>query len=161
VVTVPLDDYVIREVAGDAGATCRVILRLLPTWFGIEEANANYADVADTAPGVVVEYDGAAVGITTVVHHSKFAAEIFLMAVAPSHHRRGVGSMMLRHVEANLARSGIEFLQVKTLSASNPDEGYAQTRLFYLSYGFRPLEEFPTLWAPGNPALQLIKTVAP
>ena len=156
-----VDDYAIRDVLGGAGATCPQILELLPDWFGIEEANEHYADVADTAPGVVVAHDGSDVGITTVVHHSAFAAEIFLMAVAPSHHRRGIGSMMLQHVEADLARSGVEFLQVKTLSASNPDEGYAKTRQFYLSYGFRPLEEFPTLWAPENPALQLIKTVTP
>jgi hypothetical protein len=66
---------------------------------------------------------------------------------------------MLDHVETNLAGSGVEFLQVKTLSASHPDEGYARTRAFYLARGFRPLEEFPHLWSPGNPALQLIKSL--
>jgi len=66
---------------------------------------------------------------------------------------------MLRHAEAALAAEGIEFLQVKTLSASHPDEGYRKTRAFYFAYGFRPLEEFPTLWSPDQPALQLVKTV--
>ena len=32
-----------------------------------------------------------------------------------------------------------------------------QQRAFYLACGFRPLEEFPTLWGPENPALQLVK----
>jgi hypothetical protein len=63
-------------------------------------------------------------------------------------------------VEGSLARAGVEFLQVKTLSASDPDEGYQKTRAFYLSYGFRSLEEFPDLWSPQNPALQMIKVVA-
>ena len=62
--------------------------------------------------------------------------------------------------KAAFARAGTEFLQVKTLSAKHPDEGYEKTRAFYLAYGFRPLEEFPTLWSPESPALQLIKTVA-
>ena len=66
---------------------------------------------------------------------------------------------MLRHVEARLRRDGVEYLQVKTLSASRPDEGYAQTRRFWLACGFVPLEEFPTLWDPANPALQLVKAL--
>jgi ribosomal protein S18 acetylase RimI-like enzyme len=66
---------------------------------------------------------------------------------------------MLRHLEGRLAAGGVEFLQVKTLSGAHPDPGYAATRAFYLAYGFRPLEEFPTLWDPSNPALQLIKAV--
>lgn len=40
-----------------------------------------------------------------------------------------------------------------------PDPNYDKTRLFYLAEGFRPLEEFPTLWDPSNPALQLIKSL--
>ena len=44
------------------------------------------------------------------------------------------------------------------MSPAHPDAGYGDTRAFYLAYGFRPLEEFPTLWDPANPALQLIKT---
>jgi len=67
---------------------------------------------------------------------------------------------MLRRVEHRLAADGVEFLQVQTLSAARPDEAYARTRAFWLARGFRPLEEFPTLWDPGNPALQLIKAVA-
>jgi hypothetical protein len=67
---------------------------------------------------------------------------------------------MLRHAEAVLAADGVEFLQVKTLSPRHPDEGYRKTRAFYEAYGFRPLEEFPTLWSPDQPALQLVKTVS-
>ncbi len=45
----------------------------------------------------------------------------------------------------------VEFLQVKTLSAKHPDAGYGRTRQFYLAMGFRPLQEFPTLWGEANP----------
>ncbi|MGD9703147.1 MAG: GNAT family N-acetyltransferase [Acidimicrobiia bacterium] len=88
-------------------------------------------------------------------HHSPYAAEVYLMAVKPSFHRAGIGTAMLRHLEGTLAARGVEFLQVKTLSAARPDLDYDKTRAFYLAYGFRPLEEFPTLWDPSNPALQL------
>jgi hypothetical protein len=73
----------------------------------------------------------------------------------------GIGGAMLRHTEATLAGAGVEFLQVKTLSASHPDEGYDKTRAFYRAHGFRALQEFPDLWGPRNPALQMVKVVAP
>lgn len=149
----------LRDAPTGSGEICRRILAMLPDWFGIPEANDDYIAVADTYHCVIASIDGEEAGITTVVHHSSFAAEVHLMAVVPTHHRAGVGSAMLRHVEAALAQCGVEFLQVKTLSSAHPDEGYAKTRAFYLAYGFRPLEEFPTLWGPDNPALQLIKTV--
>jgi len=114
---------------------------------------------ADALPGVVASAEAEVVGITTVKHHSPFAAEIYLMAVKPAFHRHGIGRRMLAHVEQRLARARVEFLQVKTLSAARPDAGYEKTRAFWLASGFRPLEEFPTLWDPSNPALQLIKTV--
>jgi GNAT superfamily N-acetyltransferase len=149
----------LRDVEGDAGDVCRTILDLLPSWFGIPEANDAYVHTAATHPSVIASINGDDVGITTVKHHSPYAAEVYLMAVKPRFHRAGVGTAMLRHLEDTLAAQGIEFLQVKTLSAARPDRDYDKTRAFYLAYGFRPLEEFPTLWDPSNPALQLIKAI--
>ena len=105
----------LHEVDGGAGAACCEILQQLPTWFGIPEANQHYIDTADASPGVIATLDGDAVGITTVKHHSPYAAEIYLMAVKPAHHRHGVGRRMLERVEHRLAADGFEFLQVKTL----------------------------------------------
>ena len=81
------------------------------------------------------------------------------MAVLPELHRLGIGRALLGHAEGMLAAHGVEFLQVKTLAPSKPDDGYDKTRAFYLAYGFRPLEEFPDLWDAENPALQMIKTI--
>ncbi len=153
------ESVVLREVTGGAGRTCAEILSLLPTWFGIPSSNEDYIATADTHPGVIAMVGDDDVGITTVKHHSPYAAEVYLMAVKPAYHRHGIGVQMVRLVEERLAAQGVEFLQVKTLSAASPDAGYAKTRAFWLACGFRPLEEFPTLWDPMNPALQLIKTV--
>jgi GNAT superfamily N-acetyltransferase len=151
----------LRDQSSGSGATCREILATIPTWFGIEEANENYIARAEQQPAIIASFDGREVGILVLEHHSPYASEVYLMAVRAEHHRHGVGRALLQRAEAQLARAGVEFLQVKTLSASAEDEGYAKTRAFYLAYGFRPLEEFPDLWDPQNPALQLIKTVAP
>jgi GNAT superfamily N-acetyltransferase len=152
-------DVRLRDVLSGSGPICRKILDTLPSWFGIPESVEDYVAAADRSPAVVASVGDQDVGILVLMVHGQYAAEIYVMAVVPHLHRRGIGRVMLRHAEAELARAGIELLQVKTLSASKPDEGYEKTRAFYLSYGFRPLQEFPELWGPDNPAVQMVKVV--
>lgn len=149
----------LRDELSGSGHICEKILSTLPSWFGIPESVRNYASVADRMPAVVASAAGEDVGILVITTHGRYAAEVYVMAVVPELHRRGIGCSMLAHAEDALARAGIEFVQVKTLGPSKPDAGYEATRSFYLSYGFRPLEEFPNLWGPDNPALQMIKVV--
>lgn len=149
----------IRDQPSGSGPICRRILGALPTWFGVPEAVEEYATVADRSPAVIASVDHEDVGILVLRRHSPFAVEVYVMAVLPQYHRRGIGHRLLRCAEHSLAPEGVEFLQVKTLSATKRDEGYEKTRRFYLSYGFRPLEEFPDLWGRENPALQMVKAV--
>jgi GNAT superfamily N-acetyltransferase len=149
----------LRHRPTGSGSRCREILATLPTWFGIPQSVEDYASVADRSPTVIASHDGRDVSIATIVTHSPYAAEVYVMAVVPEYHRQGIGRALLEQVEDSLAGAGVEFLQVKTQSARRADEGYARTRAFYLSYGFRPLEEWPLLWGPENPALQMIKNV--
>ena len=90
--------------------------------------------------------------------HFPEAAEIHLMAVHPSLHRRGIGRLLLRAVEADLRSAGVRWLQVKTLGPSKPSDAYAGTRAFYQAYGFAPLEEIHGLWG-DNPCLVMVKSV--
>jgi ribosomal protein S18 acetylase RimI-like enzyme len=153
-------DVQLRDQPSGSGSVCRRILGTLPTWFGIQESVEDYASVADRSPTIIASIGGEDVGFLTLVHHSPYASEVYVMAILPDFHRHEIGRTMLRHAEGALSRAGVEFLQVKTLSAKHPDEGYKRTRAFYLAYGFRPLEELPNLWGPEHPALQLIKKVA-
>ncbi|MCA9919395.1 MAG: GNAT family N-acetyltransferase [Anaerolineales bacterium] len=138
---------------------CEPILRALPDWFGIEEATRQY--VADTAvlPTFLAFHQNQPVGFLTLKQHTPYAAEIHVMAVLPAWHRHGVGRALLAASEAYLREQNVAFLQVKTLSSAHPDVGYGRTRQFYLAMGFRPLEEFLTLWGEANPCLQLIKSL--
>jgi len=154
-----VDALELRHRAKGSGSVCRAILATLPTWFGIAESVDDYVTVADRSPTVIASHHGRDVGLVTIVTHSPYAAEVYVMGVAPEYHRQGIGRTMLEHVEDSLAGAGVAFLQVKTQSARRADEGYDRTRAFYLSYGFRPLEEWPRLWGPENPALQMIKDV--
>jgi len=143
-----------------SGEVCRLLLATLPTWFGIAESVEDYVAKADEHPTVVATQDGEDVGVLTLVVHTPYAAEVYVMGVRPEHHRHGIGRQMLEVAESWLRERDIEYLQVKTLSPRHPDPGYAKTREFYFAVGFRPLEEFPELWQPENPALQMIKTLA-
>ena len=106
---------------------------------------------------VVAIANGLEVGLLTLIRHTEFAAEIDVMAVKPDYHRHGVGRGMIDLAEGLLAQDGVEYLQVKTLADTVEDEPYARTRAFYAACGFRPLQVFPDLWDPENPALQLVK----
>lgn len=141
---------VIRDVPLGAGETCASILSALPHWFGIPDSVAAYVQACDTSPTIVAARGAEDVGILNLRTHSPYAAEVRLMAVLPQYHRQGIGGALLEHAERTLVRKGVEYLQVKTLSATRDDWGYARTRAFYFASGFRPLEEFPTLWMNGT-----------
>jgi XTP/dITP diphosphohydrolase len=155
----PPETVGLRFQESGSGEICRLILDALPRWFGIPEAVERYVALAESWPTVVASDGQGDVGMATIVTHTRYAAEVAVMGVLPDRHRRGVGTAMLRAAERDLARRGVEFLQVKTLGPSRPDEGYEKTRAFYLAYGFRPLEEFPDLWDAENPALVMVKVV--
>ena len=143
-----------------SGDVCRRVLATLPTWFGIPESVEDYAAKAEEHPTVVATAGGGDVGILTLLVHTPYAAEVYVMGVRPEHHRQGIGRQMLTVAETWLQERDIEYLQVKTLSPRHPDPGYVKTREFYFAVGFRPLEEFAELWQPENPALQMVKTLA-
>lgn len=147
----------------NAAAVCEAILRGLPEWFGIEDALVAY--VADTAryPTFLVkatETDVArAIGFLTARQHFARTWEVHCIAVDRTHHRQGVGRVMLEGLLHWLKPQGAQYLQVKTLADTSPSLEYAQTRRFYTAMGFEPLEVFEDLWGPTNPCLQMIKAL--
>lgn len=143
-------------------AVVEPILRALPQWFGIEEATQMYIHDAGANPtflAVDTEAKDRPVGFLTLMRHSLISAEIYVMAVDPAYHRKGVGRALTEAAEAHLRANGVKFFQVKTLSDKHPDDGYKKTRAFYLAMGFELLEEFPDLWGAHNPCWQLVKFI--
>jgi ribosomal protein S18 acetylase RimI-like enzyme len=143
----------------DQSDVCMPILRALPDWFGIEEALQQYEREINLLPTFVTLRDEQVSGFLSVKIHNQFAAEIYVMGVDPACQRIGIGHALIQHVEYWLHAQAVEYLQVKTLSASHPDPFYARTRAFYQSTGFRPLEEFKHLWDEENPCLVMIKRI--
>ena len=136
------------------------ILRSLPMWFGIEEPLKEYVRDTERFPTFVARDGPTIVGFITVREHFPAAWEVHCLAMEAKARGRGAGRSLHAHAESWLARKGVRYLQVKTISASSPSKEYAETRAFYLAIGYQPLEEFPLLWEPRLPVLQLVKALA-
>ncbi len=136
---------------------CDPILRSLPEWFGIESANLQYIQDIEVMPTFLAFIEGKIMGFLTLKRHNEYSEEIHVMGVTPNVHRKGIGRALLSRTEEHLKRQRVEYIQVKTLSSRHPDSNYALTRKFFLALGFRPLEEFTSLWDEDNPALLMVK----
>ena len=133
------------------------LLRDLPEWFGIPASNAAYVEAARTLPTWAATVDGEVIGVFVVRHHNPLAAEIELLAVAPAHHRSGVGRRLVDEVERAMVADGVRLLQVKTFGPSGESVEYERTRAFYAATGFIPLEENLEIWGGDNPCLISVK----
>ncbi len=153
-------DYKIEGPLLNKASLCIPILRGLPGWFGIEEALLEYEREVEHLPTFLATRDGSVQGFLSLKSHNPFSAEIFVMAVRAEDQGKGIGRALVEAAETHAASMGVEYLQVKTLGPSRPDEGYARTRAFYEAMGFRPLEEFPRIWDEHNPCLILIKKLS-
>jgi GNAT superfamily N-acetyltransferase len=131
---------------------CEIVLRHLPQWFGNEEATAAYIKDVAELPTFGIDDDA----FLSLKLHTTRAAEVYVMGVRLARHGQGLGTALLSAAEEYLRGRGYEYLQVKTLGPSCPDEGYERTRQFYEARGFVPLEEIHGLWEQ-NPCLLLVK----
>jgi GNAT superfamily N-acetyltransferase len=152
------------------GEAAERILRALPEWFGIEAALQDYVRAADELDTLVAVAARPAcggqvrevrpdqvIGFVTLRETSGDALELHVMGVLPSWHRRGIGRALVERAASHARAEGYSLLHVKTLASSDPDPGYAATRAFYESAGFRPLEVLPQVWGPENPCLLLVR----
>jgi ribosomal protein S18 acetylase RimI-like enzyme len=136
---------------------CTPIIRSLEKWFGIEEAIVHYSNTIDHLPTWLASDGNHVVGFLSIKQHTPFSAEVYVMGILIEAHHRGIGRALIEHSQEWLRGRHVEYLQVKTLGPSDPDESYAKTRAFYEAVGFRPMEEFKQLWDADNPCLIMIK----
>lgn len=135
----------------------REILRDLPDWFGVPETAEMYIKSCGELPCFLCLDGEEAVGLLAIKQHTHWAGDVYVMGVKRAHHRKGVGRLLMDACRDYCRRKGMEYLQVKTLDESCPDEYYARTRAFYLAMGFRPLECLPALWGEDNPCMLMVQ----
>jgi ribosomal protein S18 acetylase RimI-like enzyme len=154
-----MDGVRVRQITQDRGTICNQLLRSLPLWFGIESAIQRYVSDVETITTFVAYIDEIPVGLASLNPHNEHTAELHVIAVHPGFHRQGIGRSLVDTAEVHLKQLNYEFLSVKTLSPARPSKEYEQTRRFYFALGFRPVEEFKTLWGEANPCLLMIKAL--
>jgi GNAT superfamily N-acetyltransferase len=152
-------EFVVKGPVYEQSGMVAPIMRNLPDWFGVEESLNRYIAEIDQLPTFMVLYNGAPAGFLVIKVNTPYAAEVYVMGVRAELQRRGMGRALLEHAQTWLQKEQVEYLQVKTLGPSRPDECYESTRDFYLAMGFRPLEELKQIWNEDNPCLILIKRI--
>ena len=106
--------------------------------------------MATVTPEIVYQRDPGAVRriLETLPDWFGDPEELHLIAVDPASRGRGVGHALVDRIAADLVEDGCVMMSVRTVEPSFDSEPYAQTRSFYKSVGFVPLEEHNDLdWA--------------
>lgn len=95
-----------------------------------DPAEARIAAYLPGAWGFAAKEDDQVVGACVAGLMGEQTAEIFNIAVAPSHQQRGIGSGLLRFVLASLAGKGVRRVELGTGS-------FGHQLIYYQRHGFR------------------------
>lgn len=150
------ESFALRRLETRDVPACERVLRALPDWFGLEDANRAYVAGLGRLPGAVAEAGGEIVGFVALEESNSRSFEIHVMGVEPGRHRGGIGRELVRWSRDFALAHGAHWLHVKTRGPLTPDPDYEKTRAFYLAQGFEPLFESLALWGPENSALVLV-----
>lgn len=149
-----------RAVPADADG-CVAIVRGLPDFFTNDVPGKVAAELRAHSGWVAANASGLA-GFAIVDRRSAAAAEILWMAVAAPLRGGGVGTRLLERVLGDLAESGVQVVEVKTLDASAGYQPYVATRAFWARRGFVQIDTIDPLpgWPPNNPAAICVAALA-
>ena len=136
----------------------RAILLHLPEWFGVPQSTESYIVGSREKPFWAETLDGKAIGFISLKETSPDTAEIYVMGVMPTHHRKGTGRSLFEKFESYAKEHGYSFIQVKTVKKGYWDS-YDKTNEFYTAMGFKELECFPDYWDKANPCQIYIKAI--
>ena len=121
---------------------CAAIMGKLPGWFGIPASNERFVNEIADKDVFTALVDHRPIGLIALRYHFQTTAEIWWLGIMPEYHRQGIGRRLFDAAKTRAAQVGCTTMAVMTVSPRNPDEGYARTREFYQSQGFRLLMEF-------------------
>jgi GNAT superfamily N-acetyltransferase len=137
---------------------CLRVVASLPRFFGTaaEGGSHNVEDLRADGGLVAVAPGGDIIGFVTWRRHGEGAAEISWMAVHATLRGRGVGTALIRRLEASLLAHRYRTLSLLTSASSHT---YQPTRAFWEARGFIPILTLDKLWET-DVAVVYTKTLA-
>lgn len=140
---------------------CLRIVGRSPEYFSAGEIEQMRRGLAETDDLYTASVGGEVAGFAAVRRRSEQVAEVLWLAVDLEHRGRGIGSMLLGKVIADLHSTGAEVLEVKILAEEAGYPPYKATRRFYEKLGFIHLETIDPYpgWEPGNPCAIYVKVL--
>jgi GNAT superfamily N-acetyltransferase len=142
----------VRPPTPDDADACVEILVRSPDFFTPDTHEKARHGIAEHRAWVAA--DDAVRGFVIAEVRYPAAAEITFAAVVPVHRNEGIGTQLVERALADLAETGVELVEVKTLDASAGYEPYVATRAFWERRGFVQIDCIDPLpgWQPGNPS---------
>jgi N-acetylglutamate synthase-like GNAT family acetyltransferase len=153
-----MSEIYIRNLIATDVPKCGAILRSLPQWFGIEQAIQEYEHDLASLDGYVALLGQQVVAFVGLKRYGKYAIEINVIGVSPDERRKGIGKRLLTYVENDATTPDTKLLHMKTLAPSDPDPSYAETRAFWESRGYIPMDAH-LLWGDDNPCQVMVKPI--
>jgi GNAT superfamily N-acetyltransferase len=146
----------VRQATDGDVEGCVRVLAQLPGYFTADTHDKVRTSIPAHRGWVAVddaEGDGV-VGFVIAEQRYVRSAEITYAAVLPDRRHGGIGTALVQRALDELAREGVEVVEVKTLDASAEYEPYVATRAFWEARGFVQVDCIDPLpdWQPGNPA---------
>lgn len=121
----------------DADFTAIVnVAQALPDWFDEDARTRSIPIDLRHQQGFVALSDGQIVGFVTLFINEG-RVNIGWLGVHPEHHRKGIGTMLIRSAEEFGWRYNITELSTHTLGGGVDYEPYERTRRFYFNQGFK------------------------
>ncbi|WP_109314958.1 GNAT family N-acetyltransferase [Pseudovibrio ascidiaceicola] len=156
------ENFQLSELPCKAECTelCDAILSDLPDWFGPYDVYKDYLEDVKTRPVFIAQAGGETLGLMALTQTSRASVDIHLLAIRAEHHGKGIGRAFVELAKRYATDCGAMYLTVKTLGPSRENAAYAETRKFYASVGFEPLEEFIDFWGKDVPMLLQCQRIA-
>ncbi len=135
------------------------LLSALPEWFGIPESNEHYVEGVKPLPFWAAYDADKCIGFFAGKIHYQKTGDIYVCAVDPGYHHKGIGKALYEHMEKYFRDNKCTYVIVKTLSDIVEYEPYKNTHRFYKSIGFSELVTLTEMWDEENPCLIMIKRI--
>lgn len=130
----------IEKISSDvAEGLCRNITADLPDYFGLPDANEQYATGVRSCLNFAAKIDKDFIGLISIDFPYYNNANIYWVAVLRNWQNQGIGHQLIEYACNHARENGATTMTVETLAPTESDENYLKTYHFYQSAGFSPL----------------------